>query len=317
MNQQQYLKRFKEITEEMYRITEMKNKDYSWVNATDAFANFRVVEEFWIKTEDWFITRILDKVKRISNLTRQENFVADEKIWDTLKDLSNYAILFLLYLESKNEFEIKNEELYVSDYKEIEKQRKKEAISFLKENDMYTPENIALIDAVKFTTDAIEIWWVRWSYNNLKASDVWMDYTTDTSKNQVDYTQAHVFKWEWVFDKEDYFTYEAITQVQAQWKIKLPTDTDMENTLKALPWYKKIWSRGKWSAKILSILLWTQMSGFLRAGKWLDSNALGYIWSVSPHSSYVNIAWACKRDSSEGKLDYCNRKIAFPCRPLV
>lgn len=108
MNQQQYLKRFKEITEEMYRITEMKNKDYSWVWATDAFANFRVVEEFWIKTEDWLVTRILDKIKRISNLTRQENFVSEEKITDTLQDLANYSILFLLFLESKNENQQQN-----------------------------------------------------------------------------------------------------------------------------------------------------------------------------------------------------------------
>jgi hypothetical protein len=29
MNQQQYLKRFKEVTDQMYLITEAKNKDYS------------------------------------------------------------------------------------------------------------------------------------------------------------------------------------------------------------------------------------------------------------------------------------------------
>lgn len=103
MNQETYLKRFKEITEEMYRITEMKNKDYSWDWALDAFANFKIVEEFWIKTEDWFLTRMLDKVKRISNLTRQDNFVKDEKINDTMLDLANYCLLFFLYLESKNE----------------------------------------------------------------------------------------------------------------------------------------------------------------------------------------------------------------------
>lgn len=101
MNQQQYLERFKEVTQQMYMITEAKNKDYSWEWCSDAFANFKVVEEFWIATTDWFITRMLDKMKRIGNLTRQWNYVSDEKITDTLLDLANYSIIFKLYLESK------------------------------------------------------------------------------------------------------------------------------------------------------------------------------------------------------------------------
>ncbi|MBP6256202.1 hypothetical protein KA405_00320 [Patescibacteria group bacterium] len=39
----------------------------------------------------------------------------------------------------------------------IEKERKAEAIAFLTANDMDTPNNRALINAVKFTPDAIEI----------------------------------------------------------------------------------------------------------------------------------------------------------------
>lgn len=100
MNQEQYLNRFKEVTQQMYSITEAKNKDYSWEGALDAFANFKVVEQFGISTADWFMTRMLDKMKRIGNLTRQWNYVSDEKITDTLLDLANYAILFKLYLES-------------------------------------------------------------------------------------------------------------------------------------------------------------------------------------------------------------------------
>lgn len=102
MSQEEYLKRFKEVTEMMYLITEMKNKDYSWENNSNAFANFMAVEEFWVSTEDGFITRMIDKIKRISNLTRQSNHVADEKITDTLLDLANYSILFKLYLESND-----------------------------------------------------------------------------------------------------------------------------------------------------------------------------------------------------------------------
>lgn len=101
MNQEDYLKAFKEVTESMYALTEAKNKDYAWDWAKDAFANFRVVEEFWISVEDWLLTRMLDKIKRISNLVRQDTYVQWEKITDTLEDLSIYSIIFLLYLKSK------------------------------------------------------------------------------------------------------------------------------------------------------------------------------------------------------------------------
>ena len=83
----------------MFTITEAKNKDYSGEWALDAFANFRVVEQFGISISDWFMTRMLDKMKRISNLTRQNNYVSDEKITDTLLDLSIYALMFKIYLE--------------------------------------------------------------------------------------------------------------------------------------------------------------------------------------------------------------------------
>lgn len=102
MNQTEFLIKFKEVTDKMYLIAEAKNKDYSWENNSNAFANFMAVEDFWVSTEDWFITRMIDKIKRISNLTRQANYVSDEKIEDTLLDLSNYSIIFKLYLESKN-----------------------------------------------------------------------------------------------------------------------------------------------------------------------------------------------------------------------
>lgn len=103
MNQQQYLTKFKEVTEKMYAITAAKNADYSWESAEDAFKNFKVVEQLGVATvEQWFITRITDKLTRICNLIKQEAQVKDEAITDTLLDLANYSILFKLYLEDKN-----------------------------------------------------------------------------------------------------------------------------------------------------------------------------------------------------------------------
>jgi len=99
MNQAEYLNRFKEITMQMLDITEKKNSDYAWV--TNPFKNFEAVNTFWIRTEHWFITRLTDKLMRVSNLIDRPNAVADEKITDTLLDAANYCILFLLRLENK------------------------------------------------------------------------------------------------------------------------------------------------------------------------------------------------------------------------
>lgn len=86
----------------MLEITRAKNNDYSWQGNDNPFKNFEAVETFGIKTEDGFITRMTDKLMRISNLTRQEASVSEEKITDTLIDLSVYAILFKIWLEWKN-----------------------------------------------------------------------------------------------------------------------------------------------------------------------------------------------------------------------
>lgn len=101
MNQSHYLKRFEEITTQMLEITKAKNNDYSWKDNSNPFKNFEAVKTFGIKTEDGFITRMTDKLMRISNLTRQEASVSDEKITDSLLDLSCYALLMKIYLEQK------------------------------------------------------------------------------------------------------------------------------------------------------------------------------------------------------------------------
>lgn len=201
-------------------------------------------------------------------------------------------------------------------YHEWERRREL-ALQFLKDNHMDTEENREMINVVIFTEQYIEIWWVKRALENLKASDVGMDYTTDTSENPADYSQAHVFKWEGDFADENYFTREAVRQIQEQWTANLPKDTDMENTLKALPWLTQRWLWEKWSAKILSILLWTQMSGYRRAGERSNTNTYGFLCSASPDVSYTNYAWAFHRDSFKGLLDYYNKKNAFPCRTIL
>jgi len=101
-NQEEFLKRFKEITDKMLEITTAKNKDYSGSNL--AFKNFETINfltDWKITAEQWFLVRMTDKISRIANLIDTENAVADEKITDTLLDLATYAILFKIYLDTK------------------------------------------------------------------------------------------------------------------------------------------------------------------------------------------------------------------------
>ena len=98
----EYLKRFKEITDKMLEVTTAKNKDYSW--DTLAFKNFETIAfltDWKTSVEEWFLVRITDKLTRIANLLKTENAVKWERIEDTLLDLSIYAILFKIYLDTK------------------------------------------------------------------------------------------------------------------------------------------------------------------------------------------------------------------------
>ena len=102
MNQQDYLKRFKEVTDLMLSITTAKNSDYSGVE--DAFKNFKLIELLTggkIQAEHGLLVRLTDKLQRVSNLLEHDAFVQDEKITDTLLDMANYAIILKIYLENK------------------------------------------------------------------------------------------------------------------------------------------------------------------------------------------------------------------------
>jgi hypothetical protein len=100
MTHAEYLEEFKKIVDEMYTLTKTKNADYA--GEADAFQNFKLIEALGAATtEQGFVVRMSDKLQRVSNLISREAKVADEKIEDTLKDLSVYSILFLIYLKSK------------------------------------------------------------------------------------------------------------------------------------------------------------------------------------------------------------------------
>lgn len=103
MKQSEYLEAFKALSERKYAITAAKNADYA--DSEDAFKNFRMIEamtEGKIGVADGILVRMTDKMQRIANLLHRDAQVADEKIQDTLLDLSNYADILHIYLSQKN-----------------------------------------------------------------------------------------------------------------------------------------------------------------------------------------------------------------------
>ena len=86
---------------ECYTIAEKKNKDYAGVTGKDPFAKFRAVELIGLTPEQGILTRIIDKIKRVSNLLTQENFVTEESIDDTINDAINYLAILKAFRQEK------------------------------------------------------------------------------------------------------------------------------------------------------------------------------------------------------------------------
>lgn len=105
-----FLKFQKDSFMELYKLTKAKNNDYAG-QSNNPFLNFLATEMLGNTTvEQGMIVRMLDKVTRIINLTKHEAMVRDESIEDTLKDLSNYAMLMANYLHHKREGLLDREE---------------------------------------------------------------------------------------------------------------------------------------------------------------------------------------------------------------
>jgi hypothetical protein len=105
MNKEQYFDFAQSFFTECIEISKKKNADYTGGN-NNPFSNFTSVESLGIKTEQGFLTRMMDKMARVgsfvSNGTLQVN---DESVKDTLRDLANYSCLLAGYIESKKTVE--------------------------------------------------------------------------------------------------------------------------------------------------------------------------------------------------------------------
>ena len=114
-----------------------------------------------------------------------------------------------------------------------------------------------------------------------------------------------------------------VDKIVKEKQAKVPSYQDMRKTLTALPGgptgtppsSPTSTGRETGSAKLMSILLGTDMSGYRYGGGREYCGSYGYLWSRSESGS--DSAWACKWVASKGRLDDYFRGCARPLRLLV
>jgi len=91
--------RYYEILEDCKKLVEAKNKDYT--GGKDPLYNLKYIENFGIPAWVGILARITDKWTRFESLIKnKETAVQSEKIDDTIKDMINYLVFFLVEYET-------------------------------------------------------------------------------------------------------------------------------------------------------------------------------------------------------------------------
>lgn len=93
MTIEEEINEFKRLTQLMADVYERKHRDYGQ-STKDTYKKYGPIS---------MLTRMTDKMNRLDNLivNNHENLVSDESIDDTLMDLANYAIIFII---ERNDF---------------------------------------------------------------------------------------------------------------------------------------------------------------------------------------------------------------------
>jgi hypothetical protein len=89
--------RLDELFRECLAIAKKKNADYA--SDEDPFANFNGCTKYGISVPKGMLVRMEDKMKRISNLLDKPASVSGESIYDSCRDLANYALILHAFLE--------------------------------------------------------------------------------------------------------------------------------------------------------------------------------------------------------------------------
>jgi len=100
MKPEEMIRETMKLYEECTQLMSRKNHDYS--EETDAFSNFKKIEALGIASvETVIMTRIADKLTRMTNLLTVEAAVKDETMTDSIMDCINYLALLKIYKGEK------------------------------------------------------------------------------------------------------------------------------------------------------------------------------------------------------------------------
>ena len=107
MTRDGYFKVHAEMCKQALELSMRKNHDYSGgEDGSNPFQNFMFVEAMalGVTTEQGFMVRLADKIKRLSGFCKTGTFqVSDESFEDTCIDVINYVCLLAAYVQSKGQ----------------------------------------------------------------------------------------------------------------------------------------------------------------------------------------------------------------------
>tara|TARA_R110000851_G_scaffold15657_3_gene51608 strand:- start:1584 stop:1988 length:405 start_codon:yes stop_codon:yes gene_type:complete len=108
MNRDELLEYHKLLCLSARDLMSLKNRDYAGKNGDEPFANFTRVESMGIcTTEQGFLTRITDKMSRLSSfIDAGKMHVEDESFYDTVIDVINYMVLLAAYIKDKTDDDV-------------------------------------------------------------------------------------------------------------------------------------------------------------------------------------------------------------------
>ncbi len=296
MTKAQNLNEFKEWVGETVKQLE----DSLW---TDKFKNdlFRSL----IKTPEYQELRkvFLDnkKTEREKEALFQESFVNAKKLNPEINE-ENFREMIMWKSESSEEKNTDESLLNKENMTSEDKENMKKSIDQLKRQWIDTGENMKKLNAIIYHANAIEIWWVKRARENLTAAE---------NKNK------------WIYNHEvngkerTYFKRKAwMEEVEKQW-MKLPTDTQMETSLKALPWgYERKNNWKEWWNIMWTILWLWDLPGSCDGYGDIDyEGKYGYLWSSSEHDEDSACHFVFNED--KGILDQDHVSTAFVCRPVI
>jgi len=94
--------RYLQLLDEMKTLHVRKNAGYAGEDNKDAWANFRMSENFGVSAFLGCLVRLSDKYIRVTNLVHNpKNEQVGENVKDTLFDLAAYALIAICLLEEQ------------------------------------------------------------------------------------------------------------------------------------------------------------------------------------------------------------------------